>query len=58
MREIAELIQEIVGFEGRLIFDLTKPDGTPGGNCAGCIADEVDRVGAENVSTGRNCVDL
>jgi GDP-L-fucose synthase len=29
VRELAELIQEIVGFEGKLIFDLTKPDGTP-----------------------------
>ena len=29
VRELAELIQEIVGFEGRLTFDLTKPDGTP-----------------------------
>jgi len=29
VRELAELVQEIVGFEGRLTFDLTKPDGTP-----------------------------
>ena len=29
VRELAELIQTIVGFEGKLTFDLTKPDGTP-----------------------------
>ena len=29
IRELAELIADIVGFEGRLIFDLSKPDGTP-----------------------------
>jgi GDP-L-fucose synthase len=27
--ELAELICEILGFDGRLIFDPTKPDGTP-----------------------------
>jgi GDP-L-fucose synthase len=27
--ELAELIAEIVGFEGRFIFDPSKPDGTP-----------------------------
>ncbi|MBI5617971.1 MAG: GDP-L-fucose synthase [Gammaproteobacteria bacterium] len=27
--ELAELIKRIVGFEGRLVFDSTKPDGTP-----------------------------
>ena len=29
IRELAELICEIVGFDGELVFDATKPDGTP-----------------------------
>ncbi|XDD51517.1 GDP-L-fucose synthase family protein [Leptospira sp. WS92.C1] len=29
IRELAETIKEVVGYEGKLIFDLTKPDGTP-----------------------------
>lgn len=29
IRELAELIQEIVGYKGKLVFDATKPDGTP-----------------------------
>jgi GDP-L-fucose synthase len=29
VREIAELIAEVVGFKGSLVFDPTKPDGTP-----------------------------
>jgi len=29
IRELAELIGEIVGFEGRIEFDSSKPDGTP-----------------------------
>jgi len=29
VRELAELIREVVGFEGRLTFDASKPDGTP-----------------------------
>ena len=29
IRELAELIQQIVGFQGRLVFDTSKPDGTP-----------------------------
>ncbi len=29
IKELAELIQEIVGFEGELRFNTTKPDGTP-----------------------------
>ncbi len=29
IRQLAELIKQIVGFEGTLIFDTTKPDGTP-----------------------------
>ncbi len=29
IRELAELIAKIVGFEGRLAFDASKPDGTP-----------------------------
>ena len=29
IRELAELICEILDYHGRLVFDLTKPDGTP-----------------------------
>jgi len=29
IRELAEFIKETVGFEGKLEFDTTKPDGTP-----------------------------
>lgn len=29
IRELAEMICRIVGFEGELVFDATKPDGTP-----------------------------
>ncbi|MCB0501101.1 MAG: GDP-L-fucose synthase [Bacteroidetes bacterium] len=29
IRELAETIQEVVGYEGELTFDATKPDGTP-----------------------------
>ena len=29
IRELAELVQLIVGFEGALVFDSSKPDGTP-----------------------------
>jgi GDP-L-fucose synthase len=29
IRELAELIREVVGFEGQLAFDTSKPDGTP-----------------------------
>jgi GDP-L-fucose synthase len=29
IRELAELICEVVGFEGQLAWDTTKPDGTP-----------------------------
>jgi GDP-L-fucose synthase len=29
IRELAELIADVVGFNGRLTFDPTKPDGTP-----------------------------
>jgi GDP-L-fucose synthase len=29
IRELAELIREVVGFKGRLVFDSSKPDGTP-----------------------------
>ncbi len=29
VRELAELIRDVVGFEGRLAFDASKPDGTP-----------------------------
>ena len=29
IRELAELIAEVAGFNGRLVFDTSKPDGTP-----------------------------
>ena len=29
IRELAELIARIVGFDGRLVFDVSKPDGQP-----------------------------
>jgi GDP-L-fucose synthase len=29
IRELAELIRDVVGFKGRLAFDASKPDGTP-----------------------------
>lgn len=29
IKDLAHLVKEIVGFEGDLIFDTTKPDGTP-----------------------------
>jgi GDP-L-fucose synthase len=29
VRQLAELIGEVVGFTGRLVFDTSKPDGTP-----------------------------
>lgn len=29
IRELAELVKELVGYEGNLTFDTTKPDGTP-----------------------------
>jgi GDP-L-fucose synthase len=28
IKELAQLIQEIVGYKGKLKFDITKPDGT------------------------------
>jgi GDP-L-fucose synthase len=27
--ELAELVMQVVGFKGKIIFDLSKPDGTP-----------------------------
>jgi len=29
IRELAELVREVVGYRGALTFDITKPDGTP-----------------------------
>jgi GDP-L-fucose synthase len=29
IRELAELVAKVIGFEGSLVFDSTKPDGTP-----------------------------
>jgi len=29
VRELAEIIQKIVGFEGKVVWDGSRPDGTP-----------------------------
>ena len=29
IRELAETVQRVVGYEGKLVFDISKPDGTP-----------------------------
>ena len=29
IRELAETVARVLGFNGRLVFDTTKPDGTP-----------------------------
>ncbi|SNT43331.1 GDP-L-fucose synthase [Granulicella rosea] len=29
IRELAEVVSKVLGFEGELVFDTTKPDGTP-----------------------------
>lgn len=29
IKELAELVKEVVGFEGELVWDKSKPDGTP-----------------------------
>ena len=29
IKELAELIKGVVGYEGKLVFDTTKPDGMP-----------------------------
>ena len=29
IKELAELVKEIIGYTGKLVFDTTKPDGTP-----------------------------
>ncbi|MDP2240461.1 MAG: GDP-L-fucose synthase [Burkholderiales bacterium] len=29
IRELAEIIMDVVGFKGKIVFDSTKPDGTP-----------------------------
>ena len=29
IRELAQTIARVVGFDGRLVFDTSKPDGTP-----------------------------
>jgi GDP-L-fucose synthase len=29
IRELAEIVMEVVGFRGRIVFDASKPDGTP-----------------------------
>jgi GDP-L-fucose synthase len=29
IKDLALLIQKVIGFEGNLVFDTTKPDGTP-----------------------------
>ena len=29
IRELAEKVRQVVGYEGRVLFDPTRPDGTP-----------------------------
>ena len=29
IRELAELVMSVIGYRGRLVFDPSKPDGTP-----------------------------
>ena len=29
IRELAETVMRVVGFSGRIVFDASKPDGTP-----------------------------
>ena len=29
IKELAQTIKQVVGYKGRIIFDTTKPDGTP-----------------------------
>jgi GDP-L-fucose synthase len=29
IRELAQMVQRVVGYEGRILWDVTKPDGTP-----------------------------
>jgi GDP-L-fucose synthase len=29
IKELAEMIKEIAGYKGKLVFDTSKPDGTP-----------------------------
>jgi len=29
IRELAETVMQVVGFAGRIVFDASKPDGTP-----------------------------
>jgi GDP-L-fucose synthase len=29
IRELAETVMRVVGFDGRIVFDRSKPDGTP-----------------------------
>jgi GDP-L-fucose synthase len=29
IKELAETVQKVVGYEGGIVFDTTKPDGTP-----------------------------
>lgn len=29
IRELAEIVMDVIGFKGKIVFDTTKPDGTP-----------------------------
>jgi GDP-L-fucose synthase len=29
IKELAELIKDLVGYKGKIVFDASKPDGTP-----------------------------
>jgi GDP-L-fucose synthase len=29
IRQLAETVMDVVGFKGKIVFDISKPDGTP-----------------------------
>ena len=57
IRELAEMICEVVGFNGELTFDASKPDGTP----RKLLDDSKLRSSAgapEDLAARRHCADL
>ena len=53
IRQLAELIQSIVGFEGKLYFDATKPDGMP---LKALDANELLELGWESQTSLQNAI--
>ena len=47
IRELAETVKSVVGYAGEIVFDATKPDGTPT-QADGCGAAECDGVAGKN----------